>query len=82
LGVPYDFAENEFELGPQASSARGGGPPRKLTGIGILDPPVPPKKPVGPLPSIPVPRWLRGFAGLLLFAVFLAMLLFLFARYS
>jgi hypothetical protein len=82
LGVPYEFTENEFELGPQASSARGAGPPRKLTGIDVLDPPVPPKKPLGPLPSIPVPRWLRGFAGLLLFAVFLATLLVLFARYS
>src|SRR5438132_239999 len=30
--VPYDFAENEFELEPEASSGRGGGPPRKLTG--------------------------------------------------
>jgi hypothetical protein len=30
--VPYDFAENEDELEPQAASARGGGPPRKLTG--------------------------------------------------
>jgi hypothetical protein len=77
--VPYEFSENERELEPQASSARGGGPPPKLTGIGILDPPVPPKKPVGPIPSIPVPRWLRGFAGLLLFAILLGLFFFLFA---
>ncbi|HEX4546232.1 MAG TPA: hypothetical protein VH110_07700 [Candidatus Acidoferrum sp.] len=77
--MPYEFSENERELEPQASSARGGGPPPKLTGIGILDPPVPPKKPVGPIPSIPVPRWLRGFAGLLLFAILLGLFFFLFA---
>jgi hypothetical protein len=71
--VPYHFEESEFELDPLASSARGGEPPRKQTGVGVLNPPFPPKK--------PVPRWLRGFAGLLLFAVFLAMLLFLFSRY-
>ncbi len=82
MGVPYEFAENEFELDPLASSARGGEPPRKRTGVGVLNPPFPPKKPIGPFPSIPVPRWLSGFAGLLLFAVFLAMLLFLFSRYS
>ena len=37
--MPYEFAENEDELEPQASSARGGGLPRKLTGTGVLDPP-------------------------------------------
>src|ERR1700730_6797093 len=34
---PYDFAQSEFALDPQASAARGGGPPRKRTGIGVLD---------------------------------------------
>src|SRR5438094_8485879 len=53
FSVPYDFAENEYELDPQASSARGGGPPRKLTGAGVLDPPFPPKSPPGPTPTVP-----------------------------
>lgn len=79
--MPYEFTENESEFEPQASSARGGGPPHKLSGVGVLDPPFPPKKPLGPLPSIPVPHWLRGFAGLLLFAMLLAMLLLLFAQH-
>jgi hypothetical protein len=51
--VPYEFAENEFELDPQAASARGGGPPRKRTGIGVLDPPFRPKRPPGPIPTFP-----------------------------
>src|SRR5205085_2258688 len=52
--MPYEFAENEFELEPEASSAHSGGPPGKLTGIGILDPPVPPRRPPGPIPALPV----------------------------
>jgi len=51
--MPYEFAENEFEPGADASAARSGGPPRKLTGIGILDPPVPPKRSPGPIPATP-----------------------------
>jgi len=35
--MPYDFQEWEEELEPQTSSARIGGPPRKLTGIGVLE---------------------------------------------
>jgi len=64
--VPYDFAENEFELEPQASSAHGGGPPRKRTGIDVLDPPFPPKRPPGPIPKIPSSLLFRVLAGLLL----------------
>jgi hypothetical protein len=64
--VPYDFAENEFELEPQASSAHGSGPPRKRTGIGVLDPPLPPKRPPGPIPTIPSSLLFRVLAGLLL----------------
>ncbi len=83
MGVPYEFAENEFELGPQASSARGGGPPRKLTGIGVLDPPVPPKKPPGPIPTFPASLRFRILAALLLaaFAALTAAIIFvLFSR--
>src|SRR2546430_1477261 len=64
--VPYDFAENEFELDPQAASARGGGPPRKRTGIGVLDPPFPPKRPPGPIPAAPTSLLWRMAAALLL----------------
>src|SRR5437016_13413157 len=64
--VPYDFAENEFELDPQAASARGGGPPRKRTGIGVLDPPFPPKRPPGPIPAAPTSLLWRIAAALLL----------------
>src|SRR5580700_4739937 len=40
----YEFTEWEQEPEPEASSSRIGGPPRKVTGIGILDPPLPPKR--------------------------------------
>jgi hypothetical protein len=78
--VPYDFAENEYELDPQASSARGGGPPRKLTGADVLDPPFLPKGPPGPVPAIPTSLLSRIFAGLLLAAFAGATLFLLFAR--
>jgi hypothetical protein len=79
--VPYDFAENAFELDPQAPSAHGGGPPRKQTGIGVLDPPVPPKRPPGSIPAIPSSLLFRIFAGLLLSVFAAAPLFLLFARY-
>jgi len=81
LGVPYEFAENEFELGPQASSARSGGPPRKLTGIGVLDPPVPPKRPPGPIPVVPSSLFFRILSGLLLIVNAVTLFLLLFARH-
>lgn len=64
--MPYEFAENEFELEPEASSAHSGGPPRKLTGIGVVDPPVPPKRPPGPIPGLPASLLLRILGGLIL----------------
>ncbi|HKV61171.1 MAG TPA: hypothetical protein VJO16_04610 [Candidatus Acidoferrum sp.] len=79
--MAYDFAENEYEPEALAAPARGGRPPRKFTGIDVVDSPFPPQRPVGPIHSIQIPRWLRGFTGLLLFAIFLAMLLFFFSRY-
>jgi hypothetical protein len=74
--VSYDFAENEYELDPLASSARGGGPPRKSAGIDVIDPPFPPKRPPGPLPAIPFSSFIRILAGLILAGI-LATLLFL-----
>ncbi len=82
--MPYEFAENPDELEPQASSARGGGPPRKLTGTGVLDPPFPPRRPPGPIPAFPTSLRFRILAGLLLaaFAALTAAILFLlFARH-
>jgi len=79
--VPYDFAENEFELEPQACSAQGGGPPRKLSGIGVLDPPFPPKRPPGSIPTIPYSLFVRILAGLLLAGVAIATLLLLIGKH-
>jgi len=78
--VPYDFVENEHELDPHASSARGGGPPRKLSGIGVLDSPFPPKRPPGPIPTVPSSLLFRVFPGLLLAGLAAAILFLLFAR--
>lgn len=77
--MPYDFAENEYELQPGASSAHGGGPPRKRTGIGVLDPPFPPKKPPGPIPTFPSSLLFRVFAGLLLAGIAVMTFFLLFA---
>jgi hypothetical protein len=79
--VPYEFAENEEELEPQAASARGGGPPRKLTGADVLDPPFPPKRPPGPIPTAPTSLLFRILAGLLLVALGAATLFLLFTRH-
>jgi len=76
--VAYEFTEYESEPEAQASFARGGGPPRKHTGIGVLDPPVPPKRPPGPIPTIPSSLLFRIFAGLLLAAIVAGTLFLLF----
>ena len=77
--MPYEFAENEFELGPASSSARSGGPPRKFTGIGLLDAPVPPKRPPGPIPAAAASLFFRVLGGLLLLALAAGILFLLFA---
>ena len=81
MGVPYEFAENEFELDPLASSARGGEPPRKLTGIGVLDPPVSPKRPPGPIPVLPSSLFFRVLSGVLLIGMAVTLFLLLFAKH-
>lgn len=70
--MPYEFAENEFELEAAASSARFGGPPCKSAGIGILDPPVPPKRPAS--------LFFRVLGGLLLLGLAAAILFLLFGK--
>ena len=78
--MPYEFAENEFEPEADASAARSGGPPRKLTGIGILDPPVPPKRPPGPIPATPASLLLRVLGGLILLGLAAGILFLLFGK--
>jgi hypothetical protein len=70
--MPYEFTDREYEPEPQASSSRGGLPPRKITGVGVLDPPVPPRKQPGPLTPIPASRLKRIFAMVVLITVFIA----------
>ncbi|MGB6684432.1 MAG: hypothetical protein WBH24_12370, partial [Candidatus Acidiferrum sp.] len=78
--MPYEFREWEEELEPQAASARLGGPPRKWTGIGVLDPPGPPKRPPGPLAALPSSFLIRFLAGMILVSLVLLILLRLFSR--
>lgn len=63
--MPYEFTEWEQEPTPQASPSRAGVPPRKTTAIGILDPPVPPKR-QNPLLPLAGPLILRIFAATIL----------------
>jgi hypothetical protein len=79
--MPYEFAEYEFTLEPEASSAHSGGPPRKLTGIGVLDPPVPPKRPPRPIPAGPASLFFRVLGGLLLLGLASGILFLLLARW-
>jgi hypothetical protein len=78
--LPYDFSEYESELEPQPSSARGSGPRRKFAGIGVLEPPRPPKRPLGPIPSAPTSLLWRIVAALLLAGLAVMTLFLNFAR--
>src|SRR5260370_41515282 len=78
-GVLSDFAEEEYDLEPEASSSHSGGPPAKRTGFGVLDPPFPPKKPPGPIPTFPSSLLFRVFAGLLLAGIAVMTFFLLFA---
>jgi len=79
--MPYEFAENEDELDPLASAARGGGPPRKSTGIAVVDPPIPPKRPPGPIPAVPSSPFFRILAGLILTGIVVTLIFLLFAKH-
>jgi hypothetical protein len=67
--MPYEFTDREYEPEAQASSSRGSVPPRKFTGVGVLDPPVPPKKRPGPLTPIPASWLKRAIAVIILIGV-------------
>jgi len=72
--MPHEFTEWEQAPEAQASSGRSAIPPRKFSGVGVLDPPVPPKKPVGPISGVPASMLLRIVAGFVLLAVFSSIL--------
>jgi hypothetical protein len=78
--MPYEFRQWEEELEPQPSSARLGGPPRKFTWIGVLDPPGPPKSPPGPRAALPALFLTRLFAGLILAGMVVFLLFLLLSR--
>lgn len=65
--MPYEFTEWEHEPEPKASS-RMGGPPRKITGIGTLDPPLPPKR-QSPLLPLAGSFLARVFAAVILIVI-------------
>ena len=69
--MPYEFAEWDEEREAQAGSQRAGGPPRKSTGVGVIDPPGPPS--MHGFPSLGLPNFAkRVFAALILAALVLA----------
>jgi len=78
--MAYDFTENEFELEPQPSSARGGFPPRKGTVAGVLDPSIPPNTPSSSSPAVSIGLIFRIVAGVVLAGLVAIMFLMLFAR--
>jgi hypothetical protein len=79
--MPYEFQEREYEPETRAASSRGGGPPRKITGVGVLDPPVPPRRWREPLAPIPASQIVRIFAVIILLGLFASALLLLWSRF-
>jgi hypothetical protein len=75
--MPYEFTDREYEPEAQASSSRGGLPPRKITGVGVLDPPVPPKRQPGPLTPIPASWLKRAIAVIILIGIAVLVAIFL-----
>jgi hypothetical protein len=63
--MAYEFTEWEQEPEPQASSGHSVVPPRTITGVGVLDPSVPPKKPPSALLRILAALVLVGFVVLI-----------------
>jgi hypothetical protein len=73
--MPHEFHEYPFELEPEASSSRSGGPPRKSTAVDVLDPPRSPARPVEPMGSQASSVWMRGLAIAILAGIGLLTLL-------
>jgi hypothetical protein len=76
--MAYEFSDRELEPEPRTAAGRSGGPPRKFTTIAVLDAPIPPKKPVGPIPRNPASLRVSLFGGIVLVALVAAILLMLF----
>jgi len=70
--MPHQFIEREEEPEPQAAGSRSGRPPSKHIAAGVLDPPVPPRKPLSPIPRIFPSKLFRIFAVLLLIGLAIA----------
>jgi hypothetical protein len=75
--MAHEFIPHEQEPEPQASGSRLGGPPRKHTAAGVLDPPFRPKKPVPPTPAIPLSAIFRLFVILILVSLAVSVMLML-----
>ena len=66
--MPHEFTEHEHELETQVSSSRGGHPPRKITGVGILDPSMPSRR-QNPLLPMSAPVFVRILAAIILVTI-------------
>jgi hypothetical protein len=78
--MPYEFREWEEKLEQQPSSARSGGPPRSSKGIGVLDPPGPPRGPRDSRSALPGSFLGRLLGGLVLAGLVIRIFLQLFSR--
>jgi hypothetical protein len=67
--MAYEFTEFDYEPETQGASAHGGKPPGRFTSAGVLEPPVPPKRPPGPIPAIPAGKVFRILAAVILAAI-------------
>lgn len=67
--MPYAFNPREEEPEAEAGGRRIGGPPNKYTAAGVLDPPVPPRKPPGPIPAIPRSALIKIIAIVILLGI-------------
>jgi hypothetical protein len=77
--MSYSFRQHEEEPEPQAAGSRMG-PPRKYTAAGVLDPPVPPRKPLSPIPSIPTSLLAKIIAALILLGIVASVAAYFFRR--
>jgi hypothetical protein len=70
--MPHEFIRREEDLEPQAAGSRSGRPPSKRVAAGVLDPPVPPRKPLHSIPEIYPSVLFRVLAALILVGMAIA----------